>query len=400
MNVPWHIAISYLSEYNDLFIILDACMVRYDVPVELRLFIKQYLYATMFEHNFRGAVEMATDSYSFPLERRLATETMLRYGPIEWYDTSRITDMTSLFSGILSVERNVRFLDLSNWKTHNVRLMPAMFANCIFNPQSKIENWDVSNVINLQSMFSNCRLFNRPIQSWNVSKVKRASYLFHQCDSFNQPLHTWNTSNFLFTDLMFAEAENMEWDWPIEDWDMSNVVSAVGMFKDCVTLNRPLNSWNVSKLKYACNMFSGALIFNQPLSSWNTSNVIDMKRMFYKCIKYNQPMNDWDVSKVETTEEMFHSNMEFNQPLNKWKLSKCVDTTKMFRSCRSFNQDLREWFPYVPGQYHPRWDHMFQGCKSLNQDFYAWHIVRTIQELKPVSAYENIVNVGLNIKDM
>ena len=76
------------------------------------------------------------------------------------------------------------------------------------------------------------------IKDWDVSKVTDMSYIFFGAKEFNQP---------------------------IGDWDVSNVVTKRGM----------------------SSMFSHASAFNQNISSWKIHSNIEMKGMFYKADSLN-----------------------------------------------------------------------------------------------------------------
>ena len=114
-------------------------------------------------------------------------------------DTSKITDMSSLFDGTnfngdisqwdVSNVKNMSYMfavcrqfnkDLSNWDVSNVTLMPYMFYKCESFDQD-ISNWDVSNVTNMACMFAHCASFNQDISSWDVSKVTDTKYIFSYC---------------------------------------------------------------------------------------------------------------------------------------------------------------------------------------------------------------------------
>ena len=53
----------------------------------------------------------------------------------------------------------------------------------------EINNWDVSKVTDMRWMFHGAESFNQPLNNWNVSKVTRMSYMFAYARSFNQLLH-------------------------------------------------------------------------------------------------------------------------------------------------------------------------------------------------------------------
>ena len=102
-------------------------------------------------------------------------------------DTSKITDMSSLFAkfdfnGIIS-----------SWDVSNVTNMSYMFYDCKkFNQD--ISKWDVSKVNNMRSMFFNCESFNQDISKWDVSNVNDMRFMFCYCGSFNKDISKWNVS--------------------------------------------------------------------------------------------------------------------------------------------------------------------------------------------------------------
>ena len=88
-------------------------------------------------------------------------------------DTSKITDMSYLFSGY----KNISDIDISKWDTSKVEDMSYMFFHCdTFN--SDLSSWDVSNVKNMNSMFGFCYKFNGDLSNWDVSKVTNMDSMF------------------------------------------------------------------------------------------------------------------------------------------------------------------------------------------------------------------------------
>lgn len=143
-------------------------------------------------------------------------------------DTSRITNMSSLFSGF---NQNV---DISCWDVSNVRDMTYMFYNCT-NFNCDLSRWDVSNVTNMTSMFHNCYSFNSDLSKWNTGNVTCMISMFHKCAKFNSDL---------------------------SEWDVSNVKDISLMFFGCANFNSDLSKWTPDKLQYMINTFynSGILV--------------------------------------------------------------------------------------------------------------------------------------------
>ena len=151
-----------------------------------------------------------------------ATKAESRHGHISSWDTSGVTDMSSLFEG--AEEFND---DIGNWDVSSVTSMGSMFQFAkSFNQD--IGSWDVSNVTDMNCLFFSAKSFNRYIGEWNVSNVTDMSDMFCIVDSFNQDIGSWDVSNVTNMNKMFAGAESFNQD--LGSWDMSNVTDMEGMF--------------------------------------------------------------------------------------------------------------------------------------------------------------------------
>ena len=89
------------------------------------------------------------------------------YGHITSWDTSQVTDMSSLFCAHHS---------LSSCNT----------AALSFNED--IGTWDTSGVASMYAMFGSNEGFNRDLSDWAVDSVTDMSYMFSYARSFNQDL--------------------------------------------------------------------------------------------------------------------------------------------------------------------------------------------------------------------
>ena len=104
------------------------------------------------------------------------------FGDINSWDTSLITDMSSMF------QHNLAYYDHSN---HN------------------ISAWNVSNVTDMESMFLGATSFNQDISGWDVSSVTDMSYMFYSAESFNQDISTWDVSNVTNMQDMFYGTDGL-----------------------------------------------------------------------------------------------------------------------------------------------------------------------------------------------
>ena len=168
---PSHTSSARRQQETNLHLTIDACLLLNTVvaiPVELRTIIKLYYNQTLDNQTIREAVNLWTTS-------RL--QASIIYGPIEYWDTSQVTDMNSLFEEKRSFNDN-------------------------------INNWDLSNVINMSYMFYEASSFNQPLDSWNTSNVTNMSFMFSYANNYNQPLNNWNTSNVTNMSGMFYKASS------------------------------------------------------------------------------------------------------------------------------------------------------------------------------------------------
>ena len=95
-------------------------------------------YEELTDSNIREVVNLWFDSQD---------QCEIRFGPIEYWNTSTITDMSRLFSG----------------RTN-------------FN--SDISRWNVRSVVRMSGMFYGATDFNSNLSNWNVSNAKKMYYMF------------------------------------------------------------------------------------------------------------------------------------------------------------------------------------------------------------------------------
>ena len=113
----------------------------------------------------------------------------LQYGPIASWDTSEITNMSSLFSNKVNFNG-----DISGWDVSSVLYMDGMlYGATSFN--CDLSQWDVSNVTQMHSMLSGATSFNCDLSQWDLSKVRYMSHMLAGATSFTHQLGgAWSTS--------------------------------------------------------------------------------------------------------------------------------------------------------------------------------------------------------------
>ena len=144
-------------------------------------------------------------------------------------DVSPIDYLGGLF---VDIADGVKTLDLSGWKTSNVKNMGTMFFSCISIESLNLSGWDISNVEDMHQMFSDCwDLESLDVSGWDTSNVESMYKMFSDCHSLKS------------IDL--------------SDWDTSNVWNMYEMFSWCSCLKSlDLSGWDTSKVRDMCKMFS------------------------------------------------------------------------------------------------------------------------------------------------
>jgi surface protein len=124
----------------------------------------------------------------------------IKYGPIDSWDTSLVTDMSTLFQGSSFND------DISNWNTASVTDMSAMFYQASsFN--GDLSKWNTAAVTNMASMlFSGAGRFNRELSEWNTAAVTNMQFMFLKASTFNQYISEWNVEAVTDMQYMFYSA--------------------------------------------------------------------------------------------------------------------------------------------------------------------------------------------------
>ena len=133
----------------------------------------------------------------------------IKYGQIGTWDTSAVTNMTSLFQSKTTFNE-----DIGGWDVSNVTNMSYMFYEAAAFNQD-IGSWDVSKVTNMSYTFYEAAAFNQDVSSWDVSKVTNMSYMFYKATAFNYDLRKWavgsSTNLTVMLSGMTAFNNNSEW---------------------------------------------------------------------------------------------------------------------------------------------------------------------------------------------
>ena len=228
-------------------------------------------------------------------------ESMNFYGKtikFNGFDTSKVTDMNSMFSRC----RNITSLVLSGWDVSNVTNMFDMFGGCISLTSLDLSGWNTSKVTDMSNMFSSCRsLTSLNLSGLNTSNVKYMVYMFNWCDSLTSiNLSSFVTSSVISMACMFNGCEKLT-SLDLSSWDVSNVTNMVGMFDGCSGLTElNVSGWNPRNVTGMEGMFSDcSSLTSLDLSGWITPPNTNMGSMFAGCTNLTSlNLSGWSLSSI------------------------------------------------------------------------------------------------------
>ena len=234
--------------------------------------------------------------------------------------TSGITDMSNLFRVGGSYSGTTSFnADISHWDTSSVTDMSSMF-NSASSFNQDIGNWDTSSVTTTFTMFASASAFNQNIGNWDTSSVTNMGFMFAAASVFNQAIGSWDTSSVTNMQFMFNSAS--VFNQAIGNWDTSSVTNMSSMFNTASAFNQAIGNWDTSSVTDMGGMFNFASVFNRDIGNWDTSSVTNMGLMFVFASAFNQDIGNWDTSSVTNMGFMFDTASVFNQNLSGWCVSK------------------------------------------------------------------------------
>lgn len=102
--------------------------------------------------------------------------------PIENMKTNKLEDATRMF-----FNSSYDILDLSHWKTTNLKHTDGMFEDAMGLMELNLNGWNVSNLISTSSMFKSCTSLSKLTLNWkNYNNLKSANQMFYLCGSLTE----------------------------------------------------------------------------------------------------------------------------------------------------------------------------------------------------------------------
>ena len=193
-------------------------------------------------------------------------------------------------SGMLDGCRSLRSLDLSNFRTSELRgYIDSMFRNCELLTSLDLSNLKLPRVNSIARMFEGCKNLENIIfsNSLDTSNLKDMSYLFYGYEKLKQ----LNLSRF----------------------SSSLVTSMEHMLDSCYSLTSIAFNYyyfDTSETKYFSYMFNNCTSLKTLDIHFNTKKAIDMSYMFSNCTLEEININTFNTSSVTNMRSMFESCTE------------------------------------------------------------------------------------------
>lgn len=190
-------------------------------------------------------------------------------------------DYTVTISGVISgwsfasfggsaVSRE-RIISVLQWGVLDIGNEGGAFFGCVNLDLSSVSDTiNLNNVNTLMNMFNGCILLTtiNNINLWNTSTITNTNGTFYNSTNFDNNISGWDMSSVDSATNMFylANSFNNGGNSGINNWNVSNLQLASGMFRNAIAFQQPINNWNVSNLSNAANFMRGKTTANYPAS--------------------------------------------------------------------------------------------------------------------------------------
>ena len=184
--------------------------------------LPKWMTGTLTDDNIHNYVNLWTQNPSHPVFTEPGSDGHV--GHIEQWDTSQVTNMSSLFMNKTSFNDNI-----SRWDVSSVTNMESMFHGAtnfnqtfIYQETLTVEGWDTSSVTSMKNMFNGATSFNAGVTTTldsqyrifsDVTSVTTMEGMFQGATSFNgggdQTITTWTPNSCINFNNMFNGATVM-----------------------------------------------------------------------------------------------------------------------------------------------------------------------------------------------
>ena len=314
--------------------------------------------------NYEGIEDLYTSNFTTMAHMLDGFNCGYNKTPIDYskWDTSKVTNMTSLFNGY--GQNNSTFsLDISSWDVSNVTTAENFAENMgsySHNPTLDMHGLKFSKLTSSYGIFNSAFKYsgevNMDLSGISFDSLENASYMFKYLGGGSTKItidfSDWNTPKLKNVNSFFyylgGEASEINF-IGIEDWDMSTINDAGGMFygvyEKVPSPTLDLSSWDVSNITNMNSMFKFFGEYSDTatltLKNWKINKDADLSNFvgFVGMTANNVYVNlsGWDVSEVLNFSSMLHgigtnSRVKAKLDLSNWKTTGITSLRQLFYS--------------------------------------------------------------------
>lgn len=273
--------------------------------------------------------------------------------------SSKCTNLYQMFYNAYSLV----YLDLSGWDTSKVTRMDSVFYNCRELVEIKgIEDFDFTSATTMSSMFCYCRELKLNTSKWVTTiALTNINSLFYDCFSVTtldvSGFNTENVTNFgaVFSGCtgikevdisnwkvtnkatslsnMFGYCRKLEKLTRTKDWDISNVTTLEGMFRECRLLKEidfsdfiPAKITTVRYMLTHCNSLQSL-----DLSGWDLTTITNKTNVT------DFATNCWALSYIKLPDSTYMPGIGYDYGLHELHIPSSI-TTIADNSLRDLSQ--------------------------------------------------------------
>jgi len=134
---------------------------------------------------------------------------------------------------------SLKLIDLSSFKTTEIKSMISMFENCSSLESLDLVSFNTSNVQNMSCMFRNCSSLKKiNLSLFETDKVEDISYMFMDCSSLNSiDLSSFNTTKVKNMSHIFESCSSLQ-SINISSFKTNEKTNVWNMFEGCSSLRK------------------------------------------------------------------------------------------------------------------------------------------------------------------
>ena len=267
--------------------------------------------------NLKDGVETKISTYDSDVPIYAWFETWIIY----YYTTADIIELDRDSSYMFSNMKNLKNVEIENFKTSVLRDMNTMFKWCQSIENLDLSGWSTNYVVNMNNMFEWCSgLVNLNLSNWNVNKVWSESYdwrfksMFKWCSSLNNLILDWwnlsglpNDSNLLQYMLEWCPITRIS----MRGWILPKYFEYVAwyMLRNTSVVEIDVSNRDLGITESLHDAFWNASV-NRIIwiNTWTWTNIVlkDISNLFESACNIEEiDMSDMDFSKVTKASSLF-----------------------------------------------------------------------------------------------